>query len=98
VGGHLEDGVTFAGPDRAERLALRPHAVGPAVEHRACLLGAGIGREVEVACGGQPAQHEVAHDAPNQVDRVARRGEAIGQRPDVVEDRPQPLGDHVASG
>ena len=51
VGRDLEDRVALAGADRAERLALRPHRVGPAVEERHRLLGPGVGGQVEVGPG-----------------------------------------------
>ena len=94
VGGDLEDRVAPAGADRAERLALGPHRVGPPGQQRHRLLGAGVGGEVEVGVGAHPVEHEVAHDPAHQVDRVARVGEPLGERSDVVEHRLQPLGDH----
>ena len=43
-------------------------------------------------------EDHVAHDPTHEVDHMAGGGEAPGQRPDVVEDGLQPLGDHVARG
>ena len=90
--------LALAGADGAERPALRPRRVGPALEQRQCLLRPGVGREVEVGTIVHAIEDHVAHDPAHEVDLVARGGEALGQGPDVVEDGLQPLGDHVARG
>jgi hypothetical protein len=98
VGGDLERHAPLAGADGAERLPLSPRRVGPTLEQRQRLLRPGVGREVDVGTVMHAIEDHVAHDPPYEVGLVARSGEALGQRPDVVEDGLQPLGSHVARG
>ncbi len=82
--------------DGPEALALGPDGVGPPRHDPLRLLGARVGREIDVAVTGEEvASHEqVANDAPDQVDAMALGGEALRERARLVEHGSQALGDH----
>ena len=45
-----------------------------------------------------PVREQVAHDPTDEVQPVPGRGKALGQRPRLLEDGPQPLLDHQERG
>ena len=57
-------------------------------------LGRGVGREVEVGTVEVAAEQQVADDPADEVEPVPGVGEALGQRPALLEDGAHPVGDH----
>ena len=57
----------------------------------------GVGRQVEVELDPVGADQQVAHRAADEVQAVAGRGEPLGQRGQLVEDRGEAFGDHDAA-
>src|SRR3546814_5362674 len=68
-------------PDGAEARSLVPHGVRPALGQGGGDVGDRVGREVDVATREGSTEHEVAHDATDEVQAVARLVEAGRQGP-----------------
>ena len=77
--------------DGSEAFALGPDGVGPALHQPQGVLGAGVGREIEVL-EQRAAEDEVTNDTADQIELEAGRVETLGQGPDAVEQWLQALG------
>ncbi len=88
----LVDPGALAGADRAEACPLQPDVVRPAAHQALGLVGAGVGRQVEVTGRlGPGGEQRVTHGSAHQIERPPGAREAARQLLGGADERAEPL-------
>ena len=89
----LVDPAVLAGTDRAEACPLQPDVVGPAAHQALRLVGAGVGRQVDVGARlGPGGEQRVTHGAAHEIQRPPGAREAARQLLGGADEGAEPLG------